>query len=153
MALIQMIESERRELLERLDRLEALVETRAGRGETLSALEDVRRALLAHHRTEERFVVAPLRDQQLLDTEQLGSLHAELDDLTGDAARFLGQNPPPEVLAAFIGAVRAHVERQARVIVPVARGALDAGRLPAAPAWCVEEVYGQRGTWPEQWLG
>ncbi len=152
MPLVQMIERQHGELFGCLDRLEALVGTRACRDETLSALEDVRHALLAHERTAERFVVVPLSQQHLLDTGQLGSLRAEADDLAGEAARLLGQDPPPEVLAAFIEAARAHIEREARIIVPVARGALDAGRLHAVPAWCVEEVYGG-GAWPEQWLG
>ena len=109
--------------------------------------ETVRRKLLAHEFTVERFVVGPLRDLTVLDAGQLAALGDELDQLSQDA----------EAVAAFVRDVPTHIERKTRAVAPAARSALAEGRLSPVPRWYVEEVYGQQGDPgahpPEEWLG
>ena len=92
-----------------------------------------------------------------MDAHQLAALGDELDRLTRDAFGLTSGQPDIAAVAAFLRRVRDYVERKARAVVPTARAALADGRLPAVPAWFVDEVYGLQGGavghWPEEWLG
>jgi hypothetical protein len=157
MALIGTIQSQHRRLFGALDTLEALAEAAAPEDELQGAVEAVRRTLVAHDATAERFVVGPLRILRLLDAEQLSTLRDELDDLNDESARLATAATDVEAVAHFARATRDHIERKARAVVPAARMALREGRLPAVPEWFVDEFYGLQGGpaegWPEEWLG
>jgi hypothetical protein len=156
-ALIEAIDSHRGGLHRALDRVEALVGTPTAVDELVAAIETVRRKLLAHKSTSERLVVHPLRHLRLLDPAQLAVLGDELDQLSRDAVRLTSRTPDARAVAAFVIAVRDHIEREARAVVPAARSALADGRLSAVPRWYVEEVYGRQGDpeahWADEWLG
>jgi hypothetical protein len=155
--LVETIDSHHRELLRALDRVEALVRAPRSGDELATAIETVRRSLLAHELTAERFVVGPLRDSHLLVDGELDALRAELDQLSQDAVRLGNGEPAPEAVAAFVRDARRHIQRKTRAVAPAARAAAAAGRLSAVPRWYVEEVYGQQGDPgarpPEEWLG
>lgn len=157
MALAETIDSHHGSLLRALDEVEALVEAPTAGDEIPTAIETVRRRLLAHELTAERFVVGPLRDQHLLDAHQLAALGDELDRLSADAVGLAGGQPDAVAVTAFVRRVRGHIERKARAVVPAARSALADGRLSAVPRWYVEEIYGLQGgpgaRPPEEWLG
>jgi hypothetical protein len=157
MTMIGSIERQHRELLRSLERLEALVRARGSCEELAHAIEDVRREMLAHELTAERFIVGPLCRLHHLDANVARELRAELDDLAADALRLVTDDPGRRAIEDFVGAARRHIEHQARRIVPAAQDALARGELPAAPAWCVDEAFGPGGgpavSWPEQWLG
>ena len=157
MALAETIDSHHGSLLRALDEVEALIEAPTAGDELPTVVETVRRRLLAHELTAERFVVGPLRDLHLLDTDQLAALGDELDRLSADAVGLAGGKPDVAAVAALVRRVRAHIERKARAVVPAARSALADGRLSAVPRWYVEEIYGLQGgpgaRPPEEWLG
>jgi hypothetical protein len=156
-ALIETIDNHHGGLLRALDELEALVGGPTPGDEIAAAIGAVRRRLMAHELTAERFVVGPLRHLHLLDAGQLAALADELDQLVSDAASLTVAHPDPEAAIVFIRAARDHIDRKTRTVVPIARSALAQGRLPAVPAWYVEEVYGLQGSPgvrpPEEWLG
>ena len=156
-ALIETIDSHHGALLRALDRIEALASSSPHDEALATALDGLRRKLVAHERTAERFVVGPLRHLRLLDARQLAALGAELERLVDDGARLTSDTPAPSAVAAFVRAARAYIERKGQAVVPTARSALANGRLPDVPAWYVEEVYGLQGgpasRWPEEWLG
>jgi hypothetical protein len=157
MALADTIESHHEGLIRALDEVEALVGLPTTPIELVAAIEGARRELLAHELTIERLVVAPLRDLHILDTRLLATLADELDDLSWDALWLTCGKPEAQAVLAFVGRVRAHIERKARTVVPAARSALAEGRLPAVPRWYVDEVYGlqggRAGPGSEEWLG
>ncbi len=157
MALADTIDSHHGSLLRALDEVEALLEATKTGDELPTAIETVRRRLLAHELTAERFVVGPLRDLHLLDADQLAALGDELDLLSKDAVALALGKPDGAAVAAFVGRVRAHIERKAGAVVPAARSALADGRLSAVPRWYVEEIYELQGgpgaRPPEEWLG
>jgi len=157
MALIETIESHHGGLLRALDEVEALVAAPTTTDGLAPAIEEVRRELLAHELTAERFVVGPLRHLHLLDAEQLATLADELARLSRDAAKLTCGKPDIAAVAAFVRHLRDHIERKARAVVPTARSALADGRLSPVPRWYVEEVYALQGgpaaRWPEEWLG
>ena len=157
MALAETIDGHHGSLLRALDEVEALIEASTTGDELPTAIETVRRRLLAHELTAERFVVGPLRDLHLLDAGQLAALGDELELLSEDAIGLALGKPDGAAVAAFVRRVRAHIERKARAVVPTARSALADGRLPAVPRWYVEEIYGLQGgpgaRPPEEWLG
>jgi hypothetical protein len=157
MALIGTIESQHGRLCGALDTLEALVEAAAPEDELRRAVAAVRRTLMAHEVTAERFVVGPLRILRLLDAEQLSALRDELDDLHDESARLATAAADAGAVAHFARATRDHIERKSRAIVPTARVALREGRLPAVPEWFVDEFYALQGgpaeSWAEEWLG
>jgi len=156
-ALVETIDSHHRHLLRALDRVEALLQAPTSGDELAAAIETVRRRLLAHERTAERFVVGPLRGLRLLEGGELDALRAELDQLSQDAVRLTEGEPDAEAVAAFVRDARRHIRRKTRAVAPAARAAAAAGRLSAVPRWYVEEVYGQQGEPgarpPEEWLG
>ena len=156
-ALVETIDSHHRNLLRALDRVEALVRTPTSRDQFAAAIEAVRRGLLGHELTAERFVVGPLCDLRLLVHGELDALGAELAHLSEEAVRLAVGAPDPEAIAAFLRDVRDHIERKTRAVGPAARAAAAAGRLPAVPRWYVEEVYAQHGDPDarphEEWLG
>ena len=156
-ALIEAIENHRGGLHRALDRVEALVGAPKAADELAAAIETVRRKLLAHESSSERLVVLPLRHLHLLDPGQLAELGDELDQLSRAAVRLSSGTPDARAVAAFVVAVREHIEREARSIVPTARSALAEGRLSAVPRRYVEEVYERQGDaeahWAEEWLG
>ena len=161
MTLVETIDLHHAALGRALDQIEALVSSSRHDDALATALDGLRRTLVAHELTTERFVVGPLRHLRLLDARQLAALGAELEQLADDAARltltFEEDEPDPGAVTAFIRAARAYMERKGQVVVPAARSALANGRLPNVPAWYVEEVYGLQGgpapRWPEEWLG
>ena len=155
-ALIETIDSHHGALLRALDRIEALASSSPHDEALATALDGLRRKLVAHERTAERFVVGPLRHLRLLDARQLAALGAELERLVDDAARLTSGTPDAGAVDLFVQAARAHIERKVRAVVPAARAALAEGRLAAVSAWYFEEVYGLQGgpapRWPEEWL-
>jgi len=157
MALAETIDSHHGSLLRVVDELETLIEAPTTGDELATAIETVRRRLLAHELTAERFVVGPLRHLHMLNADQLAALGEELDRLSEDAVGLACGTPNVAAVAAFVRRVRAHIERKARAVVPAARSALADGRLSAVPRWYVEEVYGLQGgpgaRPPEEWLG
>jgi hypothetical protein len=157
MPMIGSIESQHRGLLRALELLEGLAEVCRTRDELAHAVEELRRALLAHELTAERFILTPLRRLRRLDADAATALRAELDDLAADALRLATGDPDAGAVTDFAAATRKHIERQAELVVPVARDALAHGELPSVPAWCVDEAFWLRGgpaeSWPEQWLG
>ncbi len=155
--LVETIDSHHRSLLRALDRVEGLLRAPASGDEVAAAIETVRRGLLAHELTAERFVVGPLRDLHLLVDGELDALGSELDHLSEEAVRLGNGEPEAEAVAAFVREVRDHIERKTRAVGPAAQAAAAEGRLTAVPRWYVEEVYGQQGD-PEarpheEWLG
>ncbi len=156
-ALVETIDNHHRDLLRALDRVEALVRAPTTGNELAAAIETVRRRLLAHELTAERFVVGPLRDLHLLVDGELDGLGAELDQLSQDAVRLGSGEPDAEAVAAFVRDARNHIQRKTEAVAPAAHAAAAAGRLSAVPRWYVEEVYGQQGDPgtrpPEEWLG
>ncbi|MCG6922601.1 MAG: hypothetical protein LJF15_16165 [Acidobacteria bacterium] len=157
MALIETIDSHRGGLLRALDKVEALVGAPTTGDELVAAIETVRHKLLAHEVTAGRFVVGPLRHLHLLDDRELDALGDERDQLSQEAVRLVNGRPDARAVAAFVLAVRDHVERKALAVAPVARSALAEGRLSPVPRWYVEEVYAEQGDPearpPEEWLG
>jgi hypothetical protein len=157
MALAETIDIHHEDLLRTLDEAETLIEARAPGDALPRAVGTVRRRLLAHRLTAERFVVGPLRQLQLLDPHELADLDDELDHLTRDAVSLTSGRPDVTAVAAFLRRVRAHIERKARAVVPTARFALGDGRLTAVPGWRLDEFYGLQGgpseRRPEEWLG
>ena len=157
MTLIEIVDGHHGRLLRALGDIEALLTTPGSPRDLAGAIETLRRELLAHDLTAERFVVGPLRHQHLLDVGELAALGAELDQLSGDAVGLEVGEPDHAVVAGFVRRVRDHIERKARAVVPAARSAVAGGRLPAVPRWYVEEVYGQQGgpgeRPAEEWLG
>ena len=146
-----------RGLLRALEKIEALVGTPGTDHDLAAAIETVRRKLLAHELTAERFVVGPLRRLHLLDERELGTLADERDQLSQDAVRLTSRRLDAGSVDAFVRGVRHHIEGRIRAVGPAARSAALEGRLPAVPLWYVEEVYGQHGDagahCPEEWLG
>jgi hypothetical protein len=157
MTLADAINDHHAELLRAVEQVEACLAARTTGDELTAAIETVRRGLLAHDLTAERFVVAPLRDLRLLDADRLAALEHEADRLSQDAIGLARGQPDRAAVAAFVRRIRAHVERKARTVVPAARSALAGGRLTPVPRWYVDEVYGLQGggseSWAEEWLG
>ena len=156
-ALVETIHAHHLGLLRALDEVERLVRASTTSRELTAAIEAVRRMLLAHELTAERFLVGPLRHQHLLDDRELDALRAEIDQLSEDAVRLSSGEPDAAAAAAFVRDARHHIGRRTRAIAPAARAAAAEGRLPAVPRWYVEEAYGQQGDLearpPEEWLG
>jgi hypothetical protein len=156
-ALADAIEEHHGDLRRAVERVEACLQAGTTGDELAAAVETVRRGLLAHDLTAERFVVGPLRHLHLLETDRLSALEQEAHHLSRDALVLIHGEPDRAAVAAFAQRLRDHIERKARIVVPTARAALASGRLESAPRWYVEEIYelqgGRPGSWAEEWLG
>jgi hypothetical protein len=151
------IEEHHGDLRRAVERVQACLGTRKTDAELTAAIETVRRRLLAHDVTAERFVVGPLRHLHLLGADRIYALEDEAHRLSRDALVLSRGAPNRAAVAAFVQRLEDHIERKARMVVPTARAALSSGCLPPVPRWYVEEIYelqgGRSGSWAEEWLG
>lgn len=146
MRIIDRFSSEHDVFITQLDVIETLTRAGAEVPSVVAAIRTLAAPLLVHAQNEERALFPDLASSLggeggplAVLTEEHRVLHGQLDRLTADPPRWELE----EVLDAFLRLLRAHIEKEERILFPAAAELIDDTRLerldrelrPAPAAW------------------